>query len=84
MISLQQRQRRPPLDSETVSFSIQFAQGIRDTWKKVYAEWFDGSGYVYDEDGLDFEYYDERCHHTAHSVMDIYIPVKKVPTQQNA
>ena len=54
-----------------------FAQGIRDTWKKVYAEWFDESGYAYDEDGLDFEYYDERCHHTAHSVMDIYVPVKK-------
>jgi AraC family transcriptional regulator len=61
-----------------------FAQGIRDTWKKVYAEWFDGSGYVFDEDALDFEYYDERCHHTAHSVMDIYVPIKKAPAQQDA
>ncbi len=53
-----------------------FAQGVRDTRKRIYAEWFDASGYVYDEDALDFEFYDERCHHTAHSVMDIHVPVK--------
>ncbi len=53
-----------------------FAQGIRDTWKMIFAEWLDASGYVYDEEALDFEYYDERCHHTAHSVMDICVPVK--------
>lgn len=54
-----------------------FVQGIRETWRKVYAEWFDASGYVYDENGLDFEYYDERCHHTPYSVMDIHVPVRK-------
>lgn len=54
-----------------------FIQGIRETWRKVYTEWFDASGYIYDENGLDFEYYDERCHHTPHSVMDIHVPVRK-------
>jgi AraC family transcriptional regulator len=52
-----------------------FAQGIHDTWRDIYDIWFEDSGYAYNEDGLDFEFYDERCHHTPNSVMDIYIPI---------
>ncbi len=67
----------PPVNQLGGINSELFAAGIRDTWRQVYTEWFDGSGYAYDESALDFEFYDERCHHTAHSVMDIYVPIRK-------
>ena len=56
----------------------EFAQVIKNTWKYIFEEWFPDSGYCYDEDKYDFEYYDERCHFRPDTVMEIYIPVKKV------
>ncbi len=50
---------------------------VKELWKQIFEEWFPGSGYQYDDSKLDFEFYDERCHHLPNSVMDIYVPVKR-------
>lgn len=52
-----------------------FPQAIRRTWTYVFREWFAESGYEYDESKLDFEFYDERCHFRADTMMDIYVPI---------
>ena len=67
----------PPVDTTEDMEQKAFAAVIQETWRTIYADWFPKSGYVYDEEGLDFEFYDERCHHLPDTVMDIYIPVKK-------
>lgn len=54
-----------------------FPNAIRQTWKYIFEEWFQNSGYRYDESKLDFEFYDERCHFRPDTVMDIYVPVIK-------
>ncbi|WP_445669883.1 GyrI-like domain-containing protein [Paenibacillus sp. FSL R5-0887] len=47
-------------------------------WKYIFEEWFKDSGYVYDETKLDFEFYDEQRHSRPDTVMEIYVPVKKL------
>lgn len=56
----------------------EFAKIIAGTWRYIFEDWFKDSEYVYDESKLDFEFYDERCHHRQDTVMDIYVPIKKV------
>lgn len=55
----------------------EFSEAIKATWKYIFEEWFPGSGYFYAEGKLDFEYYDERCHSRADTVMEIYVPIIK-------
>lgn len=68
----------PPVDTSNDMEQNEFSQVIKDTWKYIFEEWFKDSGYVYDESKLDFEFYDERCHHRQDTVMDIYVPIKKI------
>ncbi len=69
----------PPVDTrESATYAAgTFSASIRALWKYIFEEWFPQSGYEYDDSKMDFEYYDERCHHSIDSVMEIYIPVKK-------
>jgi AraC family transcriptional regulator len=67
-----------PADTTSDEEQKEFAKIIAGTWKYIFEDWFKDSGYVYDESKLDFEFYDERCHHRKDTVMDIYIPVKKL------
>lgn len=72
----------PPVDvtaggREGEANQEEFPAAIRATWKYIFEEWFPESGYEYDESGLDFEFYDERCHFRPDTVMDIYVPVIK-------
>ena len=66
-----------PVNTSTEIENNEFANVIKQTWKYIFEEWFKDSGYVFDEAKLDFEYYDERCHPTIGTVMDIYVPVLK-------
>jgi AraC family transcriptional regulator len=68
----------PPVDTTNDPDQKEFAAIIKSTWKYIFEEWFKDSGYVYDETKLDFEFYDERCHHRRDTVMEIYIPVRKI------
>ncbi len=68
----------PPVNTANDAEQKEFAKIIADTWKYIFEDWFKDSGYVYDESKLDFEFYDERCHHRQDTVMEIYIPVKKL------
>lgn len=68
----------PPVDTRDDPEQKEFAAIIKSTWKYIFEEWFKDSGYVYDETKLDFEFYDERCHHRRDTVMEIYIPVRKM------
>lgn len=52
-----------------------FAETIVDTWRYIFDVWLPESGYVLDPQGLDYEFYDERCHGAPFS-MDICIPLK--------
>jgi AraC family transcriptional regulator len=63
----------PPVDRSN------FPAEIQGTWKYIYNEWFPKSGYEFDENGVDFEYYDERAMAETGCVCDIYIPVIKKP-----
>ena len=38
---------------------------------------FQDSGYAIDQNCLDFEFYDERCHGNSLQSMEIYVPVLK-------
>ncbi len=67
-----------PVDTTNEKEQKEFAQIIAGTWKYIFEDWFKDSGYVYDQGKLDFESYDERCHHRQDTVMDIYVPIKKV------
>jgi len=67
----------PPVDTTNDNEQKEFAQVIKSTWKYIFEQWFIDSGYVYDEDKLDFEFYDERCHFRPDTVMDIFVPIKK-------
>lgn len=66
-----------PVDTTKDEEQREFAKMIAGTWKYIFEDWFKSSGYIYDERKLDFEFYDERCHHRKDTVMDIYIPVRK-------
>ena len=59
----------------------EFVNIIKATWKYIFEEWFKDSEYVYDEGKLDFEFYDERCHGRVDTVMEIYVPVRKISGQ---
>lgn len=67
-----------PVDTTNDKEQKEFAKIIKGTWKYIFEDWFKNSGYVYDENKLDFEFYDERCHYRKDTVMDIYVPVRKV------
>lgn len=69
----------PPVD-QTQAQSYQddpINIAVRSTWKYIFEKWFDQSKYIYDNDKIDFEFYDERCHNRADATMDIYIPIKE-------
>lgn len=53
-----------------------FAQTVMATWRYIFETWLPNSGYGLDSTGLDYEYYDERCHGAPYS-MDICIPLVK-------
>lgn len=55
-----------------------FVNSIQGTWKYILEEWFPSSGYEFDEEKLDYEYYDEHCHTWEYDKlsMEIYIPIK--------
>lgn len=55
-----------------------FVNSIQGTWKYILEEWFPSSGYEFDEENLDYEYYDEHCHPWEYDKlsMEIYIPIK--------
>ena len=53
-----------------------FAQRIVETWRYIFEVWLPNSEYEIDSAGLDYEFYDERCHGAPYS-MDICIPLKK-------
>jgi AraC family transcriptional regulator len=71
----------PPVNTGTEALDNEFADVIKQTWKYIFEQWFKNSGYVFDETKLDFEYYDERCHPTTGTVMDIYVPVRDRETR---
>ena len=52
-----------------------FAETVVDTWRYAFDVWLPQSGYTLDPQGLDYEFYDERCHGAPFS-MDICIPLK--------
>ena len=53
-----------------------FAQTVVDSWRYIFEVWLPDSGYTLDPMGLDYEFYDERCHGAPYS-MDICIPLVK-------
>ena len=50
------------------------AQSVMETWRYIFDQWLPASGYTLDPNGLDYEFYDERCHGAPFS-MDICIPL---------
>lgn len=68
----------PPIDTSKDELQKDFAKIISSTWKYIFEEWFESSGYKYDESKLDFEFYDERCHSRIDTVMEIYVPIVKI------
>ena len=64
----------PPAERE----GYQFSKAIQGTWDYIYASWFLGSGYEFDDHSrIDFELYDERSMGDHGIQADIYIPVVK-------
>lgn len=63
----------PPVDE------ADFVSSIEGTWKYILEEWFPISGYEIDDSKLDFEFYDELCHHweCKKLSMYIYVPIIK-------
>ena len=53
-----------------------FPETIVETWRYIYETWLPDSGYELAGQGIDYEFYDERCHGKPYA-MDICIPVKK-------
>ena len=53
-----------------------FAQSVIDTWRYIFEVWLPNSEYALAPTGLDYEFYDERCHGAPYS-MDICIPLVK-------
>ena len=67
-----------PVDENTNPGRL--AKIIKRTWKSIFEKWFENSGYEYDAEKLDFEYYDERCHPKTDAIIEIWVPVKKNDT----
>jgi AraC family transcriptional regulator len=57
----------------------QFATAIKGTWRYILEDWFPHSSYEVDEEGFDFEFYDEHCHYWDFKkiYMEIHIPIKE-------
>ena len=55
----------------------EFADAVVETWKYIYDIWLPQSGYSLDPQGLDYEFYDERCHRDGPYSMDICVPLIK-------
>ena len=53
------------------------AEAVRALWGYIFEQWLPAGEWEYDPAGLDFEFYDERCHGSSGLVMDIYVPVKR-------
>ena len=51
-----------------------FAETVINTWRYIFDRWLPDSGYELAPNGLDYEFYDERCHGAPYS-MDICIPL---------
>ena len=51
-----------------------FAETVINTWRYIFERWLPESGYELAPKGLDYEFYDERCHGAPYS-MDICIPL---------
>lgn len=60
----------PPRDEK-------FPETIIETWRYIFETWLPNSGYALSDSGIDYEFYDERCHGAPYS-MDICIPIKKL------
>lgn len=67
----------PPVDATDEADPEAFAQVVKSTWRYIFEDWFPESGYEHDEDKLNFEFYDERCHARVDTVMEIYVPVRE-------
>lgn len=50
------------------------AEAVVDTWHYIFEKWLPASEYALAPCGLDYEFYDERCHGAPYS-MDICIPL---------
>ncbi|MBB4824981.1 AraC family transcriptional regulator [Sporosarcina luteola] len=63
----------PPVDVK------QFVSAIKGTWKYILEDWLPESSYEVDEQGYDFEYYDELCHDWIYKklTMEIFVPIKE-------
>lgn len=70
-----------PIDTVDDPEQKKFAQVINQSWEYIFSEWFMKNDYEYDEEKLDFEFYDERCHFRPDTVMEIYVPIKKLKGQ---
>ncbi|WP_313892801.1 AraC family transcriptional regulator [Psychrobacillus sp.] len=57
----------------------QFVSSIKGTWQYILEDWLPHSLYEVDEQGYDFEYYDEHCHDWEYEkiYMEIYLPIKE-------
>ena len=53
-----------------------FVAAIKVTWKVIFDGWLERNGYQYDEEKMDFEFYDERCHSPIDPIMEIWVPIK--------
>lgn len=51
-----------------------FAETVVNTWRYIFDTWLPDSGYDLAPNGLDYEFYDERCHGAPYC-MDICIPL---------
>lgn len=50
------------------------AEAVVDTWRYIFEVWLPDSGYDLAPQGLEYEFYDERCHEAPFS-MDICVPL---------
>ena len=55
------------------------AQAVVETWRYIFEVWLPNSEYTLNPQGLDYEFYDERCHGAPYS-MDICIPLIRKET----
>jgi len=56
----------------------EFSANIQATWRFIFNEWFQNSGYEFADGAVDFELYGHRCMGETDKVCEIYIPVKKI------
>lgn len=54
-----------------------FVQNIQETWNYIFNEWFPTSGYEFDKNGLDYEYYPIDSIDDDSLLCDIYLPIRK-------